>query len=682
MSSTSSLFNVGGLVSGLDTNTMVDQLTAIEQQKVTAIQTKQSDKQVQITSLGTLQGMLSTLSSKASSLSTLDSFSLFKSSSSDDTYATIGGSGEGIQGNIGVNIRQLATSLKVASKPMADQITNLGASGTLTISKSAAAIKVDPTNATINVSISKGDTLKDVASKINAASGTGVTAAIVNFGTGDTRLMLNGVDEGSQSFKMTEASGGNVLSTLGLTSSSSTTASDFSFKLQAGGPATSASTLGSLYTGIGANNVSANDSLSLDWSNGSNSGSTTLAAGNFTDSTTGKPKTDMSQVTVGDVASYMSTEMGVPVSVDASGRLVATDPKGGNLDFSLAMGSGSTGTIPLGGSTAQTSWANVLHEGQNAFYTMNGLSVMSQTNSDSTTLTGATINLHKVSLDTTSQVQLTLDRDKSTIQSNIQSFLDAYNVAIKYIKDNTTSIVTSTKDANGATVNKVTPGTLTYDTNVGGLQSKLRSMITSPVQGLSSKTNYDSLASVGITTEKDTGNLTIDSTKFQTALAADFDGVRRLFANSGWTDNGSSTVGGWTNSTKSGTYTLNPATDVVDGKSANRVGDILFSQSGNSKGLGVTAPSSITGDVKATFARGVAGQLQQYVANLTAFDGSFKADTTSIQKQVDSYSNDITAAQSRVDSYRKNLVAQFSGMESAMLKIKNQSSAFSAQIHG
>lgn len=680
MSSTSSLFNVGGLVSGLDTNTMVDQLTAIEQQKVTAIQTKQSTKQVQLTALGTLQGMLSTLSSKASNLSTLDSFSLFKSTSSDETVATIGGSGEGIQGNIGVNVRQMATSWKVASKSMADQISDLGASGTLTISKSAAAIKADSSSSTISVSISKGDTLKDVASKINAASGTGVTAAIVSFGTGDTRLMLNGVDEGNQSFTMSESSGGNVMSTLGLTNSNSTRTSDFSLRLAAGGAATTTSKLGSLYTGIGANNVGANDSLSLDWSNGTDNASTTLTAGDFVDSSTGQPKTDMSQVTVGDIASYMSNAMGVSVSINSSGRLVASDPNGGNIDFSLSMGSGSTGTIPLGGSSSQTSWANVLQQGQNAFYTMNGLSMMSQTNSDSTTLNGATIKLHKVSEDTTSETQLTLNRDTATIQQNVQSFLDSYNVAMKYIKDNTASTVSTTKDANGTTVNKVTPGTLSYDASVDNLKSQLHSMITSPVPGLSSKTSYDSLAAIGVTTDKDTGNLTIDETKFQKALSVDFDGVRRLFANSGWTDNGSATVGGWTNSTKSGTYTLTPSTDVVDGKAGNRVGDILFSQAGNSNGLGVTAPTSITGDVKATFARGIAGQLKQYVATLTAFDGTFKSNTAAVQKQIDSYSKDENAAQDRVDRFRKNLVAQFSAMENAMLKIKNQSSAFMAQI--
>ena len=52
-------------------------------------------------------------------------------------------------------------------------------------------------------------------------------------------------------------------------------------------------------------------------------------------------------------------------------------------------------------------------------------------------------------------------------------------------------------------------------------------------------------------------------------------------------------MGGWTDNTQPGTYLVNPVIDEIDGSYANRSGDILFSNTGNSKGLGVTAPTSI-----------------------------------------------------------------------------------------
>ncbi len=676
-------------MSGLDTNSIIDQLSALEQQKVTAVAKKQTQSQLRLSALGSLQGKLSALASKARALYKVDNFSLFKATSSDEKTATISGTGEGLQGNVGVNVRQLASSWKVASKAMTDSVTATGGAGKLTLSRSAAAIKTDPTKTTVDINIASTDSLKDIASKINAASGAGMTATIVNFGTGDTRLMLNGVDQGSDGFSITEAGGGTVLSTLGLKSSASRQVSNFGFRLATGGPATSASTLGSLYTGIGANNVAGGDTIKLTYSVGGGA-SADLTANASTIS--GGRTTNLNEVTAAELGSWMgstfdtaySTAFLTPgdyqMSLNSSGELVTTSATGKTASFSLAMGAGSTGTLQLGGSTSRTAWANELQKGQNAFYTMNGLSMSSETNTDTTTLNGATINLNKVSEDTTTEVQLGLTRDGDGIQKKVQEFLDAFNDAIKYIDEKTKTTVDSTKDANGQSKNTVTRGDLATDSSVRTIKTQLRTMLTSEVKELVGKTSYTSLASVGITTDKDSGGLTIDKDKFQAALTADFDGVRRLFSNSGWTNNGSATVGGWTDDTKAGSYTLSPSTDVIDGNPGNRIEDILFSRTGNSKGLGVTAPTSIAGNITATFSRGVAGQLSQYISQLTKFDGTYKSNKDSVQRQIDDFGKQADSVQDRVDAYRKTLSAQFSAMENAMLKIKNQSSAFLAQL--
>lgn len=670
----------GGLASGIDTNSMIDQLVALEQQKVSAIQTKQNKASVKLSTLGTVSSKLSALASKATALYKQSSFSLYKASSSDSTIASISGSGSGVQGNIGVNVRQLATSWKVASSSQTSQITAMGVAGTLKVSKSAAALAADVSSSTVDVTILATDTLKDIAAKINAASGAGATATLANFGGTDNRLMLNGVDQGSNSFSITEVAGGNVLSGLGLTSSSSTRTSSFQLRAATGGAATGSTKLGELYTGIGANNVASGDTLSFSWSKAGVAGSTPAANAS---TVSGGRVTDMSQVTVDEMRGFLATKLGATVTLNSSGEFVATDSGGAALDFTLAMGAGATGTIPLGGSANRTAWKNVLQEGRSAFYTLNGLSVSSQSNDDSTTLTGATIKLSKVSDSTTDETTLSLSRDTAGIESKINEFLDAFNQLSKYVREKQTSTVQSKTDSKGMTMNQVTPGDLSFDSTVRTIVNQVRESLTSQVSGLSAKTSYDSLASVGIATNKDTGYLEMDTTKFETALSADFDGVTRLFANSGWTDNPNATVGGWTNDTKAGTYSLSPSTDVVDGAAGNRVGDILFSNSGNSKGLGVTVASSVAGTVNATFSRGVAGNIASYIAQVTSqIDGSMKADSAGVQSQVEEYGKQITTMQSRVDKYRDNLVAQFTAMEKSMLKMKTQSSSFMAQISG
>lgn len=681
MSTTTSSISVGGLVSGIDTNSMVDQLVALEQQKVTAVQKKQDQANVHLSALGTLSSMLSTMSTKATSLYKQSSFSMYTSNTTDDTVATITGTGSGIQGSIDVNVKQMATSWKVATSAQSSQNSGLNLAGVLHVSKSAAALAADNSSSTVDVTILAGDTLKDIASKLNAAAGSGVSATVASFGATDNRLMLNGVDQGSTSFSITEDTGGTVLTGLGLTKASSTRTSDFHLIQKTGIPATASTKLSDLYAGIGGTAVSDTDTFTLDWTNDTDTGTETTVDA---DTILGTPGANakMSDVTVGQLAAWMGTTMGTTVSMSNSGELVASDSSGNPLDFTLDFDSApaTRSTVKLGGSHDQTSWKNVLQEGKNAFYTLNGMAISSSSNSDSNTLVGATINLVGTSPSTT-ETSLSLDRDKAGIQQKVQDFLDSYNAIQAYIRDKTKSTVVSKKDANGTTMNSVTPGDLTSDSAVASIASRLRLAVTSQIPGLSAKTNYDSLASVGILSNKDTGALEINEKKFQQALDSDFDGVTRLFANSAWTDNPAATVGGWTNDTKNGTYALSPSTDVFDGKAGRRVGDILFSTTGNSKGMGVTAASTLAGTIHATFARGVAGSLSQYIAEVTSpLSGSIKGDTDTITKQIQAYGTQATTVQDRVDKYRTSLVSQFSAMESAMLKLKNQNSAFLNQI--
>jgi flagellar capping protein FliD len=155
--------------------------------------------------------------------------------------------------------------------------------------------------------------------------------------------------------------------------------------------------------------------------------------------------------------------------------------------------------------------------------------------------------------------------------------------------------------------------------------------------------------------------------------------VRRLFSNSAWTSNSAATVGGWTQDTTSGSWTVDAAADLIDGVAGTRSGDVLRSNTGNSKGLGITAPASL-GTFTATFSRGIAGVVEQFYNNATGIGGSLRDAKTAAQNQVTEYGKQVDTAQSRVDRFRENLVAQFSGLEKAMLRLKSQSSAFMSQI--
>src|SRR6185295_4855239 len=69
-------------------------------------------------------------------------------------------------------------------------------------------------------------------------------------------------------------------------------------------------------------------------------------------------------------------------------------------------------------------------------------------------------------------------------------------------------------------------GPLLGDAMLRGMETDLRTKLTNSVGGLTG--TYQSLASIGITTQKD-GTLSLDSDKLAKALNADFDGVAQLF---------------------------------------------------------------------------------------------------------------------------------------------------------
>jgi flagellar hook-associated protein 2 len=110
---------------------------------------------------------------------------------------------------------------------------------------------------------------------------------------------------------------------------------------------------------------------------------------------------------------------------------------------------------------------------------------------------------------------LTVAKDVSGATARIKKFVEAYSDLAAQI----TTLRSYDPETRKA-------GPLLGDAMLRGIESELRSKLTNTVGGLTG--TYQSLASIGITTQKD-GTLSLDAAKLDKALAADFDGVARLF---------------------------------------------------------------------------------------------------------------------------------------------------------
>jgi flagellar hook-associated protein 2 len=111
---------------------------------------------------------------------------------------------------------------------------------------------------------------------------------------------------------------------------------------------------------------------------------------------------------------------------------------------------------------------------------------------------------------------LTIANDTAATTGRIKNFVDQYNSLAKTITA-LRGYEPTTKKA----------GPMLGDAMLRGIESELRNKLTDTVSGLSGP--YQSLASIGITTQKD-GTLKLDAAKLDTAMKSDYDGVATLFS--------------------------------------------------------------------------------------------------------------------------------------------------------
>jgi flagellar hook-associated protein 2 len=150
---------------------------------------------------------------------------------------------------------------------------------------------------------------------------------------------------------------------------------------------------------------------------------------------------------------------------------------------------------------------------QDAIVYIAGFPHHSATNAVTTAIDGVTIDLKKA--DDGEVYKLTIANDEVAVTTRARKFVDEFNALAAKMAE-LRSFEPTTRKA----------GPLLGDALLRAVESELRSNLTNPVQG--QQGSYQTLASIGITTQKD-GKLALDATKFGAALSADFDGVAKLF---------------------------------------------------------------------------------------------------------------------------------------------------------
>lgn len=477
--------SIDGLVSNLDTSSIVNAIITAERGNIALLEARQADATNQLTTYNSISALMVALRTSIAPLLRASAYETASVSVSNEDAVSVSTTGTVTSGTYSLAVNQLALNHQIASQGFDDPTASLG-TGNIQIavgSGSAHTIVLDSGN----------NTLLGLKNAINAA-GIGVTASIINDGSSSNpyRLLLSSNATGKA----------NMLSvTPSLTGGTAPNFATSSFdapETLGAFSGTSAVTLGTgaSYTGAqnktftftvagsGSQTIGGGD-ITLNWTDGTNSGSIVVSA------------------------------------ADTEVALTGTGADGLTLSF-------AAGTLVAGEEFQVQTFTPLLQQAQDAKVSLGSLDgggspvvLTSATNELSDLVGGLSITLKSTTL---SPVVITASLNKEAIKSNITTLLDQYNEVMRAI-DKQFTYNTETEEA----------GILLGDQFLLQLQSGLRTQMQGAINGLPKSLNM--LRSIGIQTAGNGLMSLVDSSKLNSFLDSNLDGVKNLFVDSGVTSN-------------------------------------------------------------------------------------------------------------------------------------------------
>jgi flagellar hook-associated protein 2 len=207
MASLSSL----GVGSGLDAETIVTKLVALEKQPADALTTKNTKLQTQVSTWGKIQSNFSALQDAASKLTDSSFWRATTANSSDDASVSVSTGSNAAAGSYAVSVTQLAASQSVASSAFTGSASSVG-EGSLRIelgrystdnsaTPPAVTFAAKAAATAVDISIGPGDnTLEKIRDRINTAN-AGISASIVSDASG-ARLVMRGQNGEDNAFRV------------------------------------------------------------------------------------------------------------------------------------------------------------------------------------------------------------------------------------------------------------------------------------------------------------------------------------------------------------------------------------------------------------------------------------------------------------------------------------------------
>jgi flagellar hook-associated protein 2 len=631
-----------GVGSGLDVNTIVGKLMAVEQQPITLLNQQEASYQAKLSAYGSMKGAVSSFQTAMQNLSTASKFQAMSSSSSDSTVLTASATTDATPGSFDLSVDHLAQSQVLAASGIADQ-SAASSTGTLVIQVGTGAAKTITLDSTNN-------TLTGLRDAINAAA-AGVSATIVNGGgTTPYKLVLTADSTGAaNTINVTNNLGAGTLHDAVASLGEVRAAKDAALTVNGVAISSAGNNLNAAIPGINVNLLKAGDStITIARDTSAIQG----AVGQFV-----KSYNDLNSTLTNLTAYNASTKQGGPLLGDSAAQKLQSDVRaivGGTVSNSggalttlsqVGVSFQKDGSLTLDSAKLSTAVANNFSDVASLF------AIQGRSSSALLTYNGSSSNTQTGSY----QVNITA--------AGTQASLTATTAAA------VSTDITSSNDTFALMVNGVASGPLTLAHGTGYTQSQLAQATQSAINGSAA------LAAAGITVAVgvNAGKLVITSSNYGSTSSI-----------SGATGAALSALG------LSGSEAAN-GTDVagsflVNGKSvaATGAGQSLTGPTGSpAEGLslrytGSPAQALATPTITLNLSQGIASKLQQLASNILDSNGTISARTDGINSSIKDIGTRRDAITRRLTQTEASYRAQFNALDTLISQL-NQTSSFLTQ---
>ena len=194
--------SISGLVSGLDTSTIISQLMQVEAQPQTLMKTRLTTEQSTVSTLQTLNAKFAALTTKAHDLATSTAWSPLTTTSSSAQVTAVAGS-TALPGSLSLTVQQTATAHQVtfAQTAAGSDVVTTGSTHVTLTKHDGSTVDIDTGDGTMN----------GLVKAVNAAN-AGVTASTVKLDDGSYRLrMVSNTTGAASDFTLTNTDGSALL---------------------------------------------------------------------------------------------------------------------------------------------------------------------------------------------------------------------------------------------------------------------------------------------------------------------------------------------------------------------------------------------------------------------------------------------------------------------------------------